>query len=164
MRFIRQKYWSPYVAGILIGLLQIPVFFFDASLGSSGSLQSFACVASNLFSIDNIHSCFPNLKSWWQMGLIFGIIFGTWLSSHLSGHIRPSISLFWEKSIKHYNYKKRYLLAFIGGFLFLFGARLADGCTMGNGVSGIALLSVGSLVVIISMFASGILASLFYKN
>ncbi len=161
MKFLRKKYWSPYTSGILIGFLQIPVFFIDASLGSSGSLQSLACVALNF---PNSGSCLPNLKNWWQIGFIFGIIFGAWLSSRLSGYVRSSVSLFWEKSVINCSYKKRYLMAFMGGFLFLFGARLADGCTMGNGVSGIALLSVGSIVVIVSMFVSGILASRFYKN
>ena len=164
MKFLQQKYWSPYIAVILIGLLQIPIFFLDASLGSSGSLQSFACIISNLFSINNMRGCLPNIKSWWQLGFVLGIIFGAWLSSHLSGYVRPHISLFWEKSIPNYNDKKRYFLAFIGGVLFVFGARLADGCTMGNGVSGIALLSVGSIVVITAMFTSGILAARFYKK
>lgn len=46
----------------------------------------------------------------------------------------------------------------------LLGARLADGCTSGNGISGIALLSVGSMIVISSMFFGGILVSFFYKK
>jgi len=164
MNFLRQKYWSPYVAGGLLGLLQIPVFFLDASLGSSGALQSIVCVFSNFLTTNNISTtCLPNLKNWWQIGLILGIIFGAWLSIKLSGSVRPSIALFWKKAIQNYSNKKRYFLAFSGGFLFFFGARLADGCTMGNGVSGISLLSVGSLVVIISMFVSGILTSRFYR-
>lgn len=50
-------------------------------------------------------------------------------------------------------------LAFFGGFLMLFGARIADGCTSGHGISGIAQLSVGSLVAVTAMFTGGIAAA-----
>jgi hypothetical protein len=55
-------------------------------------------------------------------------------------------------------------MAFCGGFIMLLGARIADGCTSGNGISGIALLSVGSMIVITSMFIGGIVVSKFYKK
>lgn len=38
----------------------------------------------------------------------------------------------------------------------LFGARLADGCTSGHGLSGVAQLAVGSTVAVAAMFAGGI--------
>jgi hypothetical protein len=38
----------------------------------------------------------------------------------------------------------------------LFGARLADGCTSGHGLSGLAQLSVGSTIAVAAMFAGGI--------
>ena len=47
-------------------------------------------------------------------------------------------------------------MAFIAGFLMLFGARLADGCTSGHGLSGTAQLAVGSMVAVAAMFAGGI--------
>jgi hypothetical protein len=58
----------------------------------------------------------------------------------------------------------RAIMAFLGGFIMLLGARIADGCTSGNGLSGIALLSIGSMTVIASMFVGGILVALFYKR
>ncbi|MFZ0458359.1 MAG: YeeE/YedE thiosulfate transporter family protein, partial [Rhodoplanes sp.] len=50
----------------------------------------------------------------------------------------------------------RYAVAFVAGFLMLFGARLADGCTSGHGLSGVAQLAVGSTVAVAAMFAGGI--------
>jgi uncharacterized protein len=38
----------------------------------------------------------------------------------------------------------------------LFGARLADGCTTGHGLSGVAQLGVGSTIAVVAMFAAGI--------
>jgi hypothetical protein len=53
-------------------------------------------------------------------------------------------------------------MAFAGGFLMLMGARIADGCTSGHGISGIAQLSVGSLIAVTAMFTGGILAALLF--
>ena len=55
---------------------------------------------------------------------------------------------------------KRYAIAFIGGFVMLFGARIADGCTSGHGLSGMAQFAVGSTVAIAAMFAGGIAAAM----
>jgi len=41
----------------------------------------------------------------------------------------------------------------------LLGARIAGGCTSGHGISGMAQLSVGSMVAVAAMFAGGILTA-----
>ena len=46
--------------------------------------------------------------------------------------------------------------AFLGGVLIMFGARLADGCTSGNGISGSLQLAVGGWTFFLTLFASGI--------
>ena len=51
-------------------------------------------------------------------------------------------------------------MAFIAGFMMLFGARLADGCTSGHGLSGTAQLAVGSMVAVAAMFAGGIVTAM----
>ena len=47
-----------------------------------------------------------------------------------------------------------YAADIVGGLLL--GARIADGCTSGHGLSGMAQLSVGSTVAVAAMFAGGI--------
>jgi uncharacterized protein len=49
--------------------------------------------------------------------------------------------------------------AFIGGFLIIFGARMAGGCTSGHIISGITQLSISGFVFAIGVFASGILTA-----
>jgi uncharacterized membrane protein YedE/YeeE len=46
----------------------------------------------------------------------------------------------------------------------LFGARWAGGCTSGHGVSGVGQLAVASLVVVISMFAGGIIVANLFRR
>ena len=38
--------------------------------------------------------------------------------------------------------------AFVGGFLMIFGSRIASGCTSGHGLSGMALLSLKSIIAV----------------
>ena len=46
--------------------------------------------------------------------------------------------------------------ALVGGFVMVFGARLAGGCTSGHGISGLSTFSTASIVSVACMFAGGI--------
>ena len=60
---------------------------------------------------------------------------------------------------------KRYRDAFIGGFLIVFGARVAGGCTSGHIISGITQLAMSGLLFAAGVFATGILtAKLMHKG
>lgn len=50
----------------------------------------------------------------------------------------------------------RYREAFLAGFLILFGARLAGGCTSGLIISGMTQLSIAGFVFAAGVFATGI--------
>ncbi len=50
----------------------------------------------------------------------------------------------------------RYALAFIGGVLTLYGARLAGGCTSGHMISGISQTAVSSLLFAAGVFITAI--------
>jgi uncharacterized membrane protein YedE/YeeE len=57
------------------------------------------------------------------------------------------------------NQRRRYIDAFLGGALILFGARLAGGCTSGHIISGITQLSVSGLIFGAAVFGGGILTA-----
>lgn len=57
--------------------------------------------------------------------------------------------------------KKRYLISFIAGFIVLFGARLAGGCTSGHMMSGIMQTSLSGYLFAMGAFATSIPLSLF---
>ncbi|MBM3469084.1 MAG: lipocalin [Alphaproteobacteria bacterium] len=163
---IRRKAWSPYFAGIIIGSLQIPVFIYmKSSLGTSSSFGAVACFFNSLWSSSSqSQTCLPTFKPLLQIGIVVGIFLGAYISSTLSNTRRSSISPVWPILLNSQSVFKRFMLAFLGGFFLLFGARIANGCTSGNGISGLALLSIGSYVVITSMFVSGMIVSFFYKK
>jgi uncharacterized membrane protein YedE/YeeE len=160
---LTQKAWSPYIAGIVIGLLQIPAFLLiETALGASSSYVTIGgTIASwidpSILKIDYVaRHVAATGKNWWQVALVIGIAIGAFVSMKLSGAKRAPISPIWQRVLGSPSPAKRYAVAFAGGFVLLLGARIADGCTSGHGLSGMAQLAVGSTVAVAAMFAGGI--------
>jgi uncharacterized membrane protein YedE/YeeE len=60
---------------------------------------------------------------------------------------------------------KRYAVAFLGGFIVLYGARLAGGCTSGHMMSGMMQTAISGYVFALGAFAAAIpTAMLMYKS
>ena len=58
-----------------------------------------------------------------------------------------------------------YIGAFLGGIVAMIGARMADGCPSGHGLSGMMQLSVSGLVALCLFFGVGIVvAHLVYRR
>ena len=53
----------------------------------------------------------------------------------------------------------RFVAAFLGGGIIMYGARMAGGCTSGHGISGGLQLAVSSWVFLAVMFATGLVVS-----
>ena len=51
----------------------------------------------------------------------------------------------------------------MGGFLILFGSRLANGCTSGHGITGFSQLNLSSFVAVPAMFGAAIVAGMVGK-
>ncbi|PVB63740.1 YeeE/YedE thiosulfate transporter family protein [Labrenzia sp. 011] len=56
---------------------------------------------------------------------------------------------------------KRYAAAFVGGFIVLYGARLAGGCTSGHMMSGMMQTAVSGYLFAAGAFAAGVPTALF---
>jgi hypothetical protein len=59
---------------------------------------------------------------------------------------------------------RRSWMAFMGGFVMLFGARWAGGCTSGHGLSGLGQLAASSIVVTVMFFIGGIAVARLYNK
>lgn len=148
--------WPPYLAGLLLGSLQ----FFSIALASKslGASSCFSSFASFMF-VGPALEKFPYLKKFRSGRVNFGtivfvvcVVLGSAVSSYLGGVYGLA------KAVNPFN-------AFLGGFLLVFGARLAGGCNTGHGISGTSHLFLGSFSAMMSMFAGGILLGLYaYTN
>lgn len=59
---------------------------------------------------------------------------------------------------------RKYVPSFIGGFLLLYGARMADGCTSGHMMSGMMQGSISGYVFAIFVFATAIPTAIIVKK
>jgi uncharacterized membrane protein YedE/YeeE len=164
--FLRQERWNAYLVGAAIGVLSWIVFYLvDKPLGVTTSLTGIAgACATPLFGADAIgaNAYFKKHLFAWDYGMLFlaGIALGGLGSAVLSGSFKAEIvPSVWRERFGP-SAAKRMLAAFVGGALVMFGARLADGCTSGNGISGSLQLAVGGWTFFMTLFAFGILTSL----
>lgn len=170
MPSLTDRSWSPYVAGVVIGLLQIPTFLLmNTALGASSSFVTVSAYIAAVFdpavgSIKYFSSHMTGAKNWWQVAIVVGIALGAYLSMKLSGARRQAVSPVWQRAMGSTNLWTRAPVAFLGGFIMLLGARIAGGCTSGHGISGMAQLSVGSTMAVIAMFAGGIAAAMLLRR
>jgi hypothetical protein len=159
MNYLTRKHWSPYVAGVIIGLLQTPaVLLVDSTLGFS---SAFVTVVKEAYLFIMHHETPEALgySSTWQLGLAMGVMIGAFLSAKLSKIQRPSISPVWKDGMGITSIPLRYFMSFLGGALMLAGARMANGCTSGNGISGTSQLDLSSWLVLAVMFTSAVVAA-----
>jgi hypothetical protein len=88
--------------------------------------------------------------------LVLGLLIGGFAASRFSARRAPRVELIHSSETST---AARYRDAFLGGFLIIFGARLAGGCTSGHIISGITQLSVSGFIFAAGVFASGILTA-----
>lgn len=99
-------------------------------------------------------------------GFIFvlAMIAGGFLASRLQPTRAPSIPLC-HKARFGSSAVKRYLFAFVGGVIVLFGARLAGGCTSGHMMSGMMQTAVSGYLFTAAAMATAIpLAIILYRR
>ncbi|KAK4142368.1 uncharacterized protein C8A04DRAFT_38320 [Dichotomopilus funicola] len=73
-----------------------------------------------------------------------GVVSGAWAISQAVPALRPVT----EASISP-------VRSLLGGFMIVFGARVAGGCTSGHGISGLSLLSISSFLTAAAIFGAG---------
>ena len=167
---LREKSWSPYAAGVLIGLLQIPAFLLiETALGTSSSYVTIAAhiaafADASIDKMDYLAKHMYGAKNIWQVAMVIGIVLGAFISMKASGAERHLISPVWKRAVGLDTLTSRAPMAFAGGFIMVVGARIADGCTTGHGISGVAQLAAGSMVAVAAMFAGAIATALVMKR
>ena len=92
-------------------------------------------------------------KIGWEWMVVVGVFAGAFVSSRLSGdRSSETVPPLWRSRFGD-SAALRLAVAFLSGGLMMFGARLAQGCTSGHGISGTLQLAVSSWLFIILAFA-----------
>ena len=162
--------WNPYLAGALSGLVSIgSIWFVGKYFGASTTFVRTAGMVEKWFSPEKVASMPYFIKEMpvidWQWMFVIGIALGAFLAAVTSGSFRwQAVPSMWQNRFGA-AILPRAGIAFIGGILAMFGARLADGCPSGHGLSGVLQLSVSGFIALACFFAGGLItANWLYKG
>jgi hypothetical protein len=154
--------WSPYLVGVLIGVLSMFTFYFSAKpLGASTAFANVAGLIGRLIAprhTGSLHFYADKKASKidWQVALVIGVIVGAFLAAWSGGEITGRwLPPMWAERFGE-SVWLRMAVGFLGGGLMAFGARMAGGCTSGHGISGAMQLSVGSWIALLGFFVGGV--------
>lgn len=161
---------KPYLYGALSGFVSIgSIYFTGKFLGASTTYVRTAAYAENFISSEKVQSMEYFIKNApkvdWQMMVLLGIFLGALLAALVFKDFKiQALPTLWKDRFGK-SYVKRAILSIVGGFILMFGARLADGCPSGHGLSGGLQLSLSSLIALICFFLGGMIsANLLYKK
>ncbi len=165
-----QPYSNPYLAGIGLGLVLLAAFvIMGRGLGASGAFSSLVAAGTqtvapahakaNEFYAEYLGDGTKHPLMDWLVFEVLGALVGGYISGALAGRLQLSV----ERGPRTTN-RTRLLLAFLGGGIMGFGAKLARGCTSGQALSGGAVLGVGSWVVMMGVFGGAYAFAYFVRR
>lgn len=159
-----RPFWNPYVAGVALGLVLLASFLIMGfGLGSSGTF--------NRIGIGIAHAVTPafierkeyfaqyvapgsHILDDWLVFLVLGVFLGGAFGAYSGRRLGREVI-----RAKGFPAWRRILLAVLGGILMGFAARFSRGCTSGQALSGGSVLSLGSWVFMMAVFAGGYLVA-----
>jgi hypothetical protein len=164
-----KPYIHPYVGGALLGLVLFLAFLITRNgLGASGGLNRYVAALEDLVAPGHIDRTPYLLKlaggtknplDDWSVPVVTGAVLGGFVAGFLNGRLKFEIN----KGPQISN-RTRLVMAFIGGIIFAYGARLARGCTSGQALSGGATLSAGSWALMMCIFAGAYALAYFLRK
>jgi uncharacterized membrane protein YedE/YeeE len=179
MKWIKNQFsketWSPYVAGILLGIVVIlAVVLANNLLGASGAFENLAGLIGKVIApkaFDNIYFNYVMPAGiTWSVILMVGIFFGGMLGAATSRTLKwgkkdaANSDEQWKRIFGRQTWK-RWVLGFLGAIVLEYGAGIAGGCTSGLLISGGSILVPAAFLFMGGMFASGIVTALIvYRN
>lgn len=164
-----RDYVNPYAAGILLGIVLFLAFFITGNgLGASGGMNRLLVVAEDAVAPEHVDQTAylldmaggdKNPLDSWVVFVTIGTVIGGFASGWLNGRVKVETVRGPQVPIR-----VRWIMAFIGGALMGYGARLARGCTSGQALSGGAVLSVGSWAFMFAVFGGGYALAYFVRK
>lgn len=163
-----RPYWNPYAVGLLLGLVLLLTYVITGrGLGATGAFSSAAAWVAGLLSPEHAAANVVHAKYWndgaplasWTVFLLIGAFAGALVSGWQGRRVRIAV----ERGPRIGD-GRRLALAFVGGAIAAFGAKLAKGCTSGQALTGGAMLNAGSLIFMFSVFVAAYALAYFVRK
>lgn len=164
-----KPYVHPYFGGMVLGIiLFLALLLTGNGLGSSGATSRIVTAATDLVAPEHVDQTPYLLKlaggdknpfDDWILPVFVGALLGGFASGLIFGRIKlettkgPNISN-----------RMRWTMAFLGGVIFLYGARMARGCTSGQALTGGTTLAAGSWVIMFAIFGGAYALAYFVRK
>lgn len=128
----RDRGWGPYLPGALSGVvIVLSVLVADTYFGASSSFVRTAGLLEKVFApermerMDYFSQMAPVID--WQWMFVLGILLGAFVSAITSGNFRAkALPDMWQGRFGA-GRARRFAVAFLGGLIIMFGARMAGG-------------------------------------
>lgn len=164
-----KPYVHPYLGGALLGVVLFLSFFLTGNgLGASGGLNRIVVFFEDKIVPQHVDQTAYLLKlaggnknalDDWIIPMVFGTLAGGFVSGWLNGRLKVTTN-----KGPHISVRTRWAMAFLGGGIMGYGARMARGCTSGQALSGGATLSVGSWAFMMCVFAGAYALAYFVRK
>lgn len=164
-----KPYVHPYLGGTVLGIVLFLAFLLTGNgLGSSGATSRIDALLVDTVAPEHVDNTPYLLKMAggdknplddWIVPVFFGALLGGFTSGFIGGRVKLETT----KGPKISN-RARWLMAFLGGTIFLYGARLARGCTSGQALSGGATLAAGSWLLMFAIFGGAYALAYFVRK
>jgi len=149
--------WSPIEAGLVAGLLQVPVFLWSRNALTGKASQYLSSLSFFIYGIDpraNVGTAFfereqrkSESSDFWNVAFVIGILFGAYVSNMLSGNVSILTNPVTRPE------------AFLGGLLLLLGARIASQSAQSHMNSNFMEISLATLFTVLPMFGSAMVTA-----
>ncbi len=164
-----KPYVHPYLGGLALGIVLFLAFFLTGNgLGASGAVSRIDAAIVDTVApahVDNTPYLLKmaggqkNPLDDWIIPVFIGMLVGGFASGWLNGRFK-----FETNKGPRISNRTRYLMAFIGGAIMVYGARMARGCTSGQALSGGATLAAGSWLLMFGIFGSAYALAYFVRK
>ncbi|WP_299688978.1 YeeE/YedE family protein [uncultured Vibrio sp.] len=144
--------WDAFFGGMLLGISAIVLMLgIGRVVGISGIVSRLLPLASNNSeNKTDSQGSEPDVEKHWRLAFVVGMVASSWLLIP-TGYQLPQLE------------EMNLALVIIAGLLVGFGTKMANGCTSGHGIVGMARLSKRSIIAT-CVFMGGAMATVLLKH
>lgn len=153
-------------AGVALAVLDVVVFLSATNNRPIGASTSYPWLADTIAGLNN-NTYLNNISTpgSWEGIFLLGAMIAAFVGALAKKEFKFTMVHDNWKKYKNSSAISRAAWAFVGGFILIFGARMAGGCTSGHIISGGMQLALSSIVFGVFVFAGLLITGkLFYKK